>query len=829
MSKYENLREEEIKNKVACDWFSGYDSTQIIGNIDFCIAPSVMDGKTKQLFTESELQKNIPSLLWAEAKKGIVKDINESFVQLILTIGKARTIENFLPPAFLGAFDAAKIAFIPYHKISKVFNQNDFNWNVTPSDHSSKEFIQLYDMVKDILDSNTLLFDFEENEPELKKFIKRNFKSGLSSLNKIQVTKNNFVFVYQKWCKQVMPTINVDWTKFNNIGVISADFFLADLLAKDNESIKENLQVVLKKNNYKITKGVDSELGIPLTMQINFKDNQKAYNQFWNLYERPPKEEYWDYIIERRDLLVPQDIRERKGSFFTPQVWVQKSQEYLASVLGDNWQDEYYIWDCCAGTGNLLNGLTNKRNIWASTLDKADVDVMKDRIANGWNMFENHVFQFDFLNDDFSKCPEELQTILNDKEKHKKLVVYINPPYAEHGSRKQPLGTGENKSNVATETMIYHKFEKEIGAAARELYAQFLIRIYTEIPYCIIANFSTLKGIQAYNFKKFRNIFSPKLERLFLVPANSFDNVNGIFPIGFFIWNTSSSSPFMGITADTYDSNGNIFGTKKVNSYDNSKLVIEWLRPYFDKKNKCIGYLRMKNTDIQNKSQIFITSRPSAADIREKTFTYITKNNVIQIIIYLTIRNVVEATWLNDRDQFLYPYDGWKSDTEFQLNCLIYTLFHGQNRISSEYGTNHWIPFSEDQLGSKKSFDSHFMSDFIDDLLNGKDSNKTVSSEEFIFDTDKESSKGKYVFSKEAKDVYDAGLVLWRYYFSKQDANQNASFYDIRKYFQGETNGRMNNISNDETYNHLIVDLRSKQKFLAKKIEEKVYKYGFLK
>ena len=26
---------------------------------------------------------------------------------------------------------------------------------------------------------------------------------------------------------------------------------------------------------------------------------------------------------------------------------------------------------------------------------------MHDRIENGWNMFENHVFQFDFLNGDF--------------------------------------------------------------------------------------------------------------------------------------------------------------------------------------------------------------------------------------------------------------------------------------------------------------------------------------------------------------------------------------------------------------------------------------------
>ncbi len=33
------------------------------------------------------------SFLWAEAKAGVKKDMYESFVQLILTIGKERTFE----------------------------------------------------------------------------------------------------------------------------------------------------------------------------------------------------------------------------------------------------------------------------------------------------------------------------------------------------------------------------------------------------------------------------------------------------------------------------------------------------------------------------------------------------------------------------------------------------------------------------------------------------------------------------------------------------------------------------------------------------------------
>ena len=39
MAKYDlNIREEELKHKVARDWFANYDTTQIIDNIDFAVA-----------------------------------------------------------------------------------------------------------------------------------------------------------------------------------------------------------------------------------------------------------------------------------------------------------------------------------------------------------------------------------------------------------------------------------------------------------------------------------------------------------------------------------------------------------------------------------------------------------------------------------------------------------------------------------------------------------------------------------------------------------------------------------------------------------------------
>jgi len=71
---------------------------------------------------------------------------------------------------------------------------------------------------------------------------------------------------------------------------------------------------------------------------------------------------------------------------------------------------------------------------------------------------------------------------------------------------------------------------------------------------------------------------------------------------------------------------------------------------------------------------------------------------------------------------------------------------------------------------------------------------------------------------------------LWKYYHSQNEVNVNASLYDIREYFQGRNEaGRMNAKSSDEKYTQLIGSLRENLKVLAKKIEPKVYEYGFLK
>ena len=85
-----NIREEELKLRVAKDFFEPYDTTKIIGNIDFCVAVPA---------AETLFENETESLVWAEAKEGTSHDIYHSFVQLRPLRWKAFPIVRIAPLA----------------------------------------------------------------------------------------------------------------------------------------------------------------------------------------------------------------------------------------------------------------------------------------------------------------------------------------------------------------------------------------------------------------------------------------------------------------------------------------------------------------------------------------------------------------------------------------------------------------------------------------------------------------------------------------------------------------------------------------------------------
>jgi len=443
---------------------------------------------------------------------------------------------------------------------------------------------------------------------------------------------------------------------------------------------------------------------------------------------------------------------------------------------------------------------------------------MKDRIKNGANLLEDHVFQFDFLNDDFIKLPKGLQDIINSEKKRKKLVIYINPPYAE-ASNLRTLEGGKEGNKGVEQSEINKKYGYLLGQGKAEIFVQFFTRIYLEIQDCILAEFSKLKIISGQHFVDFRKFFLAKNKKAFVCPANTFDNVKGQFPIGFFVWDTSEKANINKVVTDVYNADTVKIGKKSFYSYDNSNYINDWIKPLRGKKDgKNIGKFPFKGNDFQNQKLIAIVHPNMDYNIEAGQFL-INAKNLIVASVYFAVRKVIPADWLNDRDQFLFPNSAWEKDTEFNNDCFTYSLFN--NQVQSKYGVNHWIPFTEDEVNAKDNFESHFMVDYIKD--------KTIHEESAELFGELTKKHKALKFSDEAKAVFKAGKKLWQYYHFQPTANVNASLYDIREFFQGrDDSGKMNNSSGDEKYNELIGDLRSALKALSLKIQPKVYEYGFL-
>ena len=798
MAIFDNIPSEfDLRLQVQQKFFSHYHCSIEDNRIDF-----IVSSNKESLFQQP--------FLWAESKMPSIP-LDTMFAQLLLTIKPLMQNGEILPPKYLGVFNKKQISFIEYHYILDIFNINDLNWNERPSSVSQKTVNTMAPYL-----TQKITFQFESEEDELKKFIIKNFVEETKTTIKLKVNKNNFITIYNKWFNDVYPSIRIkEEEKLKAVGILPCDFFLADLISQDNQTIAEGLKIVLNYTRYEIKVKVD------LFNIVTFKDTMAAHTAFWARYQRPPKKEYYEYILNRRELLVPQDIRERKGAYFTPQIWVEKAHEYLEKTLGENWQDEYYIWDCCAGTCNLLSGLTNPYHVWASTLDQPDVNIVHEAIQNKrLNLLESHVFQFDFLNDDFSKLPQSLLDVINDREKRKKLVMLINPPYAEAASSTTITGSGKNKKGLTVNNQIYKRYGQEIGKARNELFSLFLIRIKKEILGSVLAQFSTLKIAQAPNFRDFRKVFNSHLERLFLVPAYTFDNVTGKFPIGFFIWNTGNSFQNKDIQADVFDAKANYIGNKTI-SFNNATLLInDWYRKYVNNQQKEIGVLNTRGNDFQNQNYIHLSTTNNFNHTN-----IISVQNLNETCIYFSVRHVFPATWINDRDQFLYPLSNkihmdtkislfsqekeifaYEQDRNFQNDCLVFTLFHHQNHIAPHGNPNYWIPFSPAEVHAKDNFRSSFMYDYI-------------------------TARG--VLTPAAKAVLDAGRNIWIYYHeciaNDDNALVDASLYEIKGYFKKfNEKGKMNTKAIDENFNKLEKDLQQTLKALAVQIRPKIYEYGFL-
>ena len=295
------------------------------------------------------------------------------------------------------------------------------------------------------------------------------------------------------------------------------------------------------------------------------------------------------------------------------------------------------------------------------------------------------------------------------------------------------------------------------------------------------------------------------------------------------------------IILDVFDENNNSLGEKAFYAENQKeKTLNQWLKNFLSSNREnelcaiCTVGLDFQHNNFCNIA--FWNAIKGIGNAKGISKFSINPNNLIPTFVYFSVRHTIPATWINDRDQFLFPNENWEKDKEFQNNCFVYALFHGQNKISNKEGTNHFIPFAEKELNVKEAFESHFLLDFMAGKI------KLEENGDDFFEKNAFIPQEAMEFSNEAQNVLNAAKALYIYYHQmagdvgtawkindKIEYLPNAALYDIKEFFQGRNEkGRMNAKSEDLKYTELLNDLKNTQKILAQKIEPKIYEYGFL-
>jgi hypothetical protein len=703
--------------------------------------------------------------IWFEAKDTDRHSSYAMFTQLLHYVQVALNKGEPVPP-FLAVIDTEKAAIMKSADVLPFLAKKTIQWGKSASQFTQEAL----DDISAHIGTYFVSFRIKTHEDEFISTVKAAIKSG--DIIRTQITPDNLKQVFDKWVAMVGREI---------VGVSEEDYallFFADIMHDGTVSTHANLPAeLMHKNGAPIfsLKGKNFDLG-----------NKEGYRQFWAIYHRPPKSEYRDYLLERRDSLIPYDERSFKGAYYTPLHVVDKAYDKLAETLGANWQKDYIVWDMCCGVGNLEVKHSNPRNLYMSTLDQADIDVMKATKT----CVSAQRFQYDYLNDDITddgqidyslsnKVPPTLRKAIAEG---KKILVLINPPYGETGSG---IGKGDTNKKGVEQTRI-NATMTDMGYASKELFVQFLARIAKELPTATLAMFSTLKYVNAPNFEKFRDSWNAEYQDGFIVHSKAFDGLTGDFPIGFLIWKSNQggkkTTPITEITVEMLDKKAQKIGEKKFYNLPNSTYLNLWIdkpetndvlalplsnavkvssNPRLKKScDNMVGYLYASNNDLQHAGQeTLITS--SIFTGGNGGGAYVKIENLWQAVIVFTVRLLVKHTWTNHSDQFLQPTSPLTE--EFKTDCLLWMLFHGKNLTASandlEWNgkkwsiVNHFIPYTEEEVDAPDRFESDFMVQYL--------ANKTLSAE--------------------ATAVLDAGRTLWKAYFAHTDVRTVRDQYKLNR------------------------------------------------
>lgn len=346
-------------------------------------------------------------------------------------------------------------------------NANRYDWDLPPSSPCKI-------LVDDLLSSNVLsidndVYDFKDKSSEIK------FVTDIQRIRKIvltpskrQITPNNFDDIFTYWQSLFGKAVKNSHKP--------SEYFITDIEGDKSEIRGDNV-VFSMTDGQKIAKPIDIDL----------------YKRFWSQYERIRNHDTIIAVRQRMDRMTEENLRRFTGEFYTPKLFADKAVEYLTKTVPNCFTDDNFrLWDMAAGTGNLECALPEDflRKCYISTLHKDEAAYCAETFTAAT------CFQYDFLNDDDSKLPQNLRDDLNNPDI--KWIIFINPPYVTANNKKNKKNN-VNKNKVSMTKIKKLMTAEHLGKTSQELFTQFIYRICRDFAgkTVYLGMFSTLKYVNA--------------------------------------------------------------------------------------------------------------------------------------------------------------------------------------------------------------------------------------------------------------------------------------------------------------------------------------------
>lgn len=562
--------------------------------------------------------------------------------------------------------------------------ERNLDWSIAPSDAPIK-YKELTLEISGNKSLNPIIFNidksfkFEHVVRDIKRLI-------INIKTKFKVTESNISETYDYFIERIIK----DPSKYSASDLVQC--FIDTILGEVEISEKKDSKFIAKK---------DKRIEID---SYNYKQFEEEYSAKYSIEEK-------NSFISIKDRLTQDTKRRFNGEFFTPTIWVNEAHKQLSCVFGSNWKEEYVVWDCAWGTGNLTRDYYFKE-LYSSTLDKIDLEL-----GDNYNI-NSEKFLYDFLSDNLelltsNKINNSLipKSLYNALLKNKPLIFFLNPPFGEGSNEKQ--SDKESKDGILN-TRVKLMMEKEgLKDSSQQLYIQFLYRILKlkhvfNLDNINIGIFTPTLFLTGERSGKFREIFLKnfKFEKGIVFNASYFSNVSSQWGVGFSIWTSGDSkekNKFNFLIKELRD-NGKIESVRQKLMYNlnYTERLSSWIKNEksynkvetitlksaitFDKKirmidENVIGFLMNDSNNVYANTQgVYILSAPVTRHIK---ITPITRENYKKCCSLFTARKTIRSNWLNQKDNYMIPNIDSLKYKQYENDSIIYSIFASENGVSS--------------------------------------------------------------------------------------------------------------------------------------------------